>query len=580
MEQNMEKNIEAIAGINEKEKTLLEDIKQGRKTKYKTVIWKVRGKQIDTKKIMWQYAAFQKQTPVSRTVYWYQKEDEPVRVLLRQREQTFPVYDISHLSIDRQRDKMLSALTAELRREFHIETDPVLRLQGFLFSENELAVILSVYPHVEWSIGLRGMIHSIFNGFETSPVQLAGIDVQEIMKEDDEQAKESIAYWKQLLSPLGKGLELPGVRSRKVEGRYYNARTSLYRELPPELVKELLQYCKRMNVSIETVFLTAWEELLSDPAQTEPSVMAVFHDDTRLRLWPVKTQIKENLDEAVFEMAKQLSVSAGYAECTIPQLEQAFDEQLLNTIGLIHHFIRFENNNQMYYTAAGETQDESCEDIGIRNCITYHIFEDKIALHYVSNTGELEFVLEHLHEQFAESLKAFFEPQRRKFDKTTYIGADDTDREKLFKLQMAQIALYLRDSGLFEGVSAGDMMALAEECRLHILQSGDVVISEGEFLSRVYIVGSGNLEESMTALDGMVRSLRVVGAGELIGVEAILSDRRAKTTLSVIDSQARLISLDKKQLAGILQRVPCAWRALLEKENEQKHKLQSLWSIE
>ena len=84
----------------------------------------------------------------------------------------------------------------------------------------------------------------------------------------------------------------------------------------------------------------------------------------------------------------------------------------------------------------------------------------------------------------------------------------------------------------------------------------------------------------MTALDGMVRSLRVVGAGELIGVEAILSDRRAKTTLSVIDSQARLISLDKKQLAGILQRVPGAWRALLEKENEQKHKLQSLWSIE
>lgn len=580
MEQNMEKNIEAIADINEREKELLEELRLGRKTKYKTVIWKIEGKAIDTKRIMRQYAAFQKQAPISRTVYWHQEEEETVRVLLKRREQTFPVYNISYLSPERKKDKLLNALTAELRREFHIDTDPVIRLRGFLLSANEMAVILSVYPYVEWNVGLRGMIHAIFAGFQTTPVQLSGVDVQEVMKENEERARDSLEYWKGFLQPLGKGLELPGIRGRRASGRYYNEKTSLYRELDQGLVTQLLQYCKRMNVSIETVFLTAWELLLSDPQQTEPSVMAVFHDNTRLQLWPVKTQIRENLDEAVLEMAKQLSVSGEYTECTLSQLDQEFGGKLLTTLGLVHHFIRFENTDQMYFAATGQTQGESCGDLGIRNCITYHILEDRIALHYVSNDGELEFVLEHLHEQFAESLKGFFEPQRRAFDKNTYIGSNDTDSEKLFKLQVAQIALYLRASGLFEGVSAGDMMALAEECRLHILQSGDVIISEGEFLSRVYIIGEGNLEESMTALDGMVKSLRVVGTGELVGIEAILSDRRAKTTLSVIDSQARLISLDREQLEGILQRVPGAWKALLEKENEQKHKLQSLWSIE
>lgn len=154
---------------------------------------------------------------------------------------------------------------------------------------------------------------------------------------------------------------------------------------------------------------------------------------------------------------------------------------------------------------------------------------------------------------------------------------DDTEEEKLYKIQVAQTALYMKNTGIFDEVSVDDLMKLAEYCRLKTYFSGDDIVSEKNMISKLYILGDGKIEESKMALDGMVKSLRIVKNGGIFGVESLFADREAKTTYTVVSSQARIVEIDGDILEGVFRKKPEILNALLEKEFEQKCRFQRLW---
>ena len=170
--------------------------------------------------------------------------------------------------------------------------------------------------------------------------------------------------------------------------------------------------------------------------------------------------------------------------------------------------------------------------------------------------------------------------QTQKFDKNSFISVSDTDEERMYKLKVAQIALYLKESGIFETFTVDEIMKLAGACSLDTYLSNDAVVSEKSKVSELYIFGDGQIEESMTAIDGIVKTLRIIKKGSVFGVESIISDSEAKTTYEVVSKQAKVVRIDKEIIEEVFKRKPDGLKRLLENEMNQKAKLQRLWTME
>ena len=156
----------------------------------------------------------------------------------------------------------------------------------------------------------------------------------------------------------------------------------------------------------------------------------------------------------------------------------------------------------------------------------------------------------------------------------------DSDAEKLHKIRIAQIALYLKESGLFDALEVEEIMKLAEYCKLSSYLSNDEVVSEKDQIAKLYIVGDGKLEESRTAPDGMVKSLRIVKKGSVFGIESLYPEGKASTTYTVVTSQAKIVEISASVLKEVFRGKPDGWIALLQKETDQKLRLQRLWMME
>ena len=191
----------------------------------------------------------------------------------------------------------------------------------------------------------------------------------------------------------------------------------------------------------------------------------------------------------------------------------------------------------------------------------------------------MEIILDNLHDVLIGELSMLVVPGSARFDKSTFIKAGDTNEEKRYKILLAQIGLYLKNSGIFQMITVDEIMKLAEYCRLRTYLSGDSVITEKTRISNVCILGDGTLEESRMDADGMVKTVRIIKQDSVFGIESLFPNGESGTTYTVISPQAKIVEIDSKILTEALRRVPEGWIALLQKENDQKSRLQRLWTM-
>lgn len=86
------------------------------------------------------------------------------------------------------------------------------------------------------------------------------------------------------------------------------------------------------------------------------------------------------------------------------------------------------------------------------------------------------------------------QPEQKKFDKTTFITTDDSEEERAYKLRVAQIALYLKESGIFDSLTVEELMEFSEHCRLTSYLVNDMIVEEKTRPDSVYILGEGKLD--------------------------------------------------------------------------------------
>lgn len=577
-----ERNLADIGQITVEEEELLRDISNGGKQNYRQVICRLTGK-VDLKRIMRGYNRLLEDYPMLRTAYLYRGLQTPYRVVYEKKQESFPIHDMTKANQQRLTFLLKNILASEMRRQFDIERDPVLRIQGYLTDARQMLVLISYYPHVFYPVGMRNMLYQIFGGMDAEEAILPGVSEETGRQMNEQLAQESVAYWKNILLPLGKKITLPGEKMQvDTLEREFREETVFYKEFHDNLSEKVLSFCEKNQVSVRSVFLYTWAQLLGRLHKEENPVLLVTGNGEQLKLFPIRAERKQPATECMKNLEEQIKEGLRYSNCTVKDMENACGISFSEYFRIAHNFVNF---SELDAVESGKSTSQRVgeilrEEIPTNLCINYYLFEHKMGMVYSAKQGFIEIILDNLHELFLDELSEVISVEREHFDRKKFLQLDDTEGDRLHKIMLAKTALYMKKSGIFETLTVEELIRVANYCKLRTYLPGDEVITQGGGATAFYIVGEGRLEESMTASDGLVKSLRIIGDGSTMGVECMLGGKRYPSTYTVVSGEAKVIQIDKNVLSQILAKRPAGMTALLKEENAQKHKLQRLWTME
>ena len=98
--------------------------------------------------------------------------------------------------------------------------------------------------------------------------------------------------------------------------------------------------------------------------------------------------------------------------------------------------------------------------------------------------------------------------------------------------------------------------------RAQRLPAQSILFREGEEAKGAYIIHSGQVELAFTSRKGLVRPLRSLGAGEIVGLEAVMSNKPYDCT-ATSTTPLRAGYVPKEQLQELLAANPSAWFTVL-----------------
>lgn len=100
------------------------------------------------------------------------------------------------------------------------------------------------------------------------------------------------------------------------------------------------------------------------------------------------------------------------------------------------------------------------------------------------------------------------------------------------------------ESPLFEQLEEDELNALVAKMTLHQYEEGDIIITEGEQGSALYVIVSGSVKVFTRSQAGENIHLAVLEAGEFFGEISVLTGRPRTATITAAE-KAELLRLDK-----------------------------------
>lgn len=560
----------------------LKKITNGQDCYYKQLIWSIHGK-IDTTRIMNQYSQAIKEMVLLRTIYLYRQLTQPIQIVYSPQKQTFPIHDLTQTPYHDQVNLIKNTLAANARKPYNPEIDIPFKIQGFKVSSNQLIVILSLYVGFGFNENIYSLLTRIFKGMTPDKKQTP-IAIGDTVKQINESiTKQNLSYWSQLLYPLPPRTKVPGLSlTSSIKKHYHQNKFRIYRELSTSLTEQLTQYSKSHELTLTDILLTAWGNLLNKYYHLNETILAMTGCGELLSLFPIKVKNIGSYSDRLDYVHTQLTNAVKYSTCKQEQLEDLLKIKFKEYFSMIHHFIELKELNELddlgMYNQYIEGNAYETNDTDLN--INYHLFDDHIGLHYIINHSFLEIVIDNLHALYIDELNQILCDEKNVPTKGDFFEVNDTTQDKLRKLEIAQIALYLKNSGLFEMLSVEHIMQLAEECTLTSYMANDIIFSEKQPCDQLAIIGEGLIEENRMANDGLIRSLRLLKKGDIFGIESLLEKPLSLSTYEVICPQAKIVLIDRNLILEIFKIKSDFWIHLLEKGFTEKDKLQQLWMMQ
>jgi amino acid adenylation domain-containing protein len=205
-------------------------------------------------------------------------EGEPIQVIGKGENFTFPVIDLQTLAEENKQQAVLNLAALEAKKPFHLVKDLLLRASLFRLAETEYVVLLTMHHIVSdgWSTGIfiqeLTALYTAFSQGQPSPIpdlpiQYADFAIWQRQWLQGEVLQTQLNYWKQQLGGNLPILELPTDKPRPAI-QSNNGATQRF-QLSKSLTEKLKNLSNQEGVTLYMTLLAAFKVLLYRYTQQE-----------------------------------------------------------------------------------------------------------------------------------------------------------------------------------------------------------------------------------------------------------------------------------------------------------------------
>ncbi len=492
--------------------------------------------------------------------------------------------NLMNIDKDELNDEFRKILEADMRRNFDLRYDLLMRFAVYKTDKEEFAVLVTVAQLISDSFDAEKFFCELFDitdeiSHEKTSDDL-NLDAKDIIRE----------YWTKILDNPPPSAQLPF--TRKLGGTY---RQKAYRtKIDADIFSDLRTFSQSNKMILTAILQSAWGFMLQAINKRRDCLFCQLLPANRpdfsnfsLNVIPVRLSSENNLtvEEIIRQQFRQLVISQTYSFDWVEMENFTGDNRKL-----FEHFLsfaEFQEGELDYIETPADPHGKiisrnSWDAQGMKLGVYFRHSEKNLSLtflydesSFVFNGGELianlyKLVLQQVLVDKNSRFSEFMTNLDRRIK--NLIEAEDISNEDSQK----KIRDFLSQLPILQGRYEGTIDLFADNSELVTRFEGDRL--SGDFLDQKFIfVISGKLARNVDTGDGWYNPIDIVGKNSFVNPTHLLDKRRLTISAEVLTEQAELLLIPRSVLIETLRKNPEVALSVMNYALIQMEKYQILW---
>ena len=483
---------------------------------------------------------------------------------------------------DELNETLSQLMEADMRREFDLKHDLLIRFSVFKMSDEDFAVLVTRAQLISDSFDAKKFFAAVTDSVEEIPSTSPAASQPKVF--DHSAARD---YWAKILDNAPPLAKLPF--ERNINGAYYQR--AFRAKVPVDILSDLRGRAQSNRMMLTAILQSAWGFMLQTVNRRKDCLFCQILSESKrdekfsLNMIPVRLIGDDNLtvEKIVTNQFRQLVVSQPYSRVDWDDLQN------LSAGKLFDHFLSFRDFRADEFDYVG-AQAESLGRVVAQNSWDAHGMKLGAYFRYSERNLTLTFLydnkcfvaggVERLCELYNLVLQQILVDWNAKFP--------DFKNNLKYRIEMLQskktssedarkkIRDFLSQLPILQGRFEGMIDLFDELSTLETFYEGDRI--SGDMLAQKFIfVVDGKLVRSVDTGDGWYNPLDVVRRNAFINPTNFLDEPKLLLSAEVLTDQAQLLMVPRNVLLKAFTENPEIARALFQYALTQMERYQMLW---
>jgi len=564
--------------LDSDESDVIATVINGSKRKYRIFCWGMKG-QLSLNSNTERYAELCRKHEVLRRRYFYMGMDEAICVTFAFDQYTFPIMDLRNETELRQKAIIENITSAEARGIYKPEEDSVLKIRVFITGNDKIIVLMKAYMQFGLPMTPFDIRRFVFWNMKIDSESDFTFSEEKLEIANEELEKRCTSYWKTKLKAVDKPVIIPFESSRTINN------SELYTidyELDETLLKNLTKYKDTNSTSISYILMREWGALFGEYSETKHPLLTIRHGGSMMQAMPMVIDLEADIKDCYGDLLVQDNQYQKNCFCHFSDVMSVSGVNLDTFFDVLFEIVQKEESvktTDILKSIYGSDNTYFSPKLNIR--IAYG--KEGVCLRYTYDSGVLsDKSVSMLHESYITALSERI-AETKKFNWKDYIEECRSQEEKLEKIEIAQKALYIKDSNLIHIDESDELIAVSKAGHVGNYIVEDVVYEAGNSISQIGILVSGHLEERYEDADGMVKTISLYKPGYVFGAESITGTNKNPFSLVAADS-VKIMWIATDSIFEVSSKNPQRYdefmKEMLNRTINETNRIKKLWVLD
>lgn len=488
--------------------------------------------------------------------------------------------NISEAEGDEINEILTRLLESDMRREFDLRHDPLIRFSVFKTSDFEFAVLVTLPQLISTSFDSEKFFAILSDRVDEVKPKISADET--LSKVFDRKSVQD--YWEKMLENAPPIAKLPFER-KVLPGNY---RQRVYRaKIPVDILSDLRGKAQSNQLMLTAILQSAWGFMLQTSNKRRDCLFCQIlstSKDFSLNMIPVRLFSDENstVEKIITQQFRQLVVSQPYSRVYWDDLKNLSPRKLFD------HFLSFRDFRASefdYFEAKSDVfghivMQNSWDAHGMKLGAYFRYSERNLAVNFLYDerqfaTGGVEKIFELYNlvlQQMLVDWNAKYSTFTENLSRRMKISDSEVSSEEIRK----QIRDFLSQLSILQGRFEGTIGLFDESAELATFYEGDRI--SGSMLTENFIfVVDGKLSRSADTGDGWYNPLDIVTRNGFVNPTNLLDKPKLLLSAEVLTEKSQVLMIPREKMLSILQKNSEIALSMMNFALTQMEKYQRLW---